>query len=82
MSKWKGLDKCSNVYGSVDWEEGSAGLVWHKSCKVKICRERELQQALDRKGKNDARAVKQEVQIERPSPPLRKTTRQSVGIVH
>ena len=40
-SKWKGLDKYSNVYGSVDWEEGSAGLVWHKSCKVEICRERE-----------------------------------------
>ena len=45
-------------------------------------RERELQQALDRKRKNDARAVKQEVQIERPSAPPRKTTRQSVGIVH
>ena len=35
-------------------------------------RERELQQALDRKRKNDARAVKQEVQIERPSAPPRK----------
>ena len=34
------------------------------------------------KRKNDARAVKQEVQIERPSAPPRKTTRQSVGIVH
>ena len=54
-SKWKVLDKYSNVYGSVDWEEGSAGLVWHKSCKVEVCREREwereLQQALDRKKK-------------------------------
>ena len=29
-SKWKGIDKYSNVYDSVDWEEGSAGLVWHK----------------------------------------------------
>ena len=36
-SKWKVLDKYSNVYGSVDWEEGSAGLVWHKSCKVEVC---------------------------------------------
>ena len=36
-SKWKGLDKYSNVYDSVDWEEGSVGLVWHKSCKIEIC---------------------------------------------
>ena len=26
-SKWKGLDKYSDVYDSVDWEEGYAGLV-------------------------------------------------------
>ena len=74
-SKWKGLDKYSNVYGSVDWEEGSAGLVWHKSCKVEICRERErereLQQALDRK-KKMMQCSKTEVQIERPSAPPRK----------
>ena len=32
--------------------------------------------------KNDANTVKQEVQIERPSASRRRTTRQSVGIVH
>ena len=26
-SKWKGLDKDSNVYDSVDWKKDSAGLV-------------------------------------------------------
>ena len=60
-SKWKGLDKYSNVYDSVDWEEGSAGFVWHKSCEIEICGERKLQQALNRKRKNDVNAVKQEV---------------------
>ena len=44
--------------------------------------EGKLQQVLNRKRENDANAVKQEVQIERPSAPPRKTTRQSVGIVH
>ena len=56
--------------------------MWHKSCKTEICREKKLQQALDKKRKNDAKAVKQEVQIERPSAPPRKMTHQSVGIVH
>ena len=65
VSKWKGLDKYSNVYDSVDGEEGSSWLVWHKPCKIEICRERKLQQALYSKRKNDANAVKQEVQIER-----------------
>ena len=66
-SKWKGLDKYSNVYDSVDWQEGSAGLVWHKSCKTELRRERKLQQALNRERIDDANAVKQEIQIERPS---------------
>ena len=35
-TKWKGLDKYSNVYNSADWEEGSAGLLWHISCKTEI----------------------------------------------
>ena len=30
-SKWKGLDKYSNAYDSVDWKECSVGLVWHTS---------------------------------------------------
>ena len=81
-SKWKGLDKYNNVYESDDWEEGSAGLVWHKSCKIETCGERKLQQALKRKRKNDANAVKQEVQIEHSPAPPSKTTRQNVGIVH
>ena len=38
-SKWKELDKYSNVCDSVNWEEGSVGLVWHKPCKIKRCRE-------------------------------------------
>ena len=80
-SKWKGSDKYSDVYDSFDWEEGSTGLVWHKSCKIEICGERKLQEALNRKRKNNTNAVKQEVQIERPSAPPRKTTRQSVRIV-
>ena len=64
-SKWKGLDKYSNVYGSVDWEEGSAGLVWHKSCKVEICRERERESSSKHwtGKKNDARAVKQKFKL-------------------
>ena len=32
--------------------------------------------------KDDPNTIKQEVQIDRPSAPPRKTTRQSVGIVH
>ena len=81
-SKLKGLDKYIKIYDSADWEEGSAGLLWHKSCKIKICRERKLQETLYRKRKIFANAVKQEVQIERPSAPPRKTSPQSVGIVH
>ena len=50
-SKWKELDKYSDVYDSVDWAEGSAGHVWHKSCKIEICGERKPQQALNRKRK-------------------------------
>ena len=61
-SKWKGLDKYSKVYDSVDWEESSAGFVWHKSCEIEICRERELQQALDRK-KNDANPVNKKFKL-------------------
>ena len=41
-SRWKGLDSNSIVYDSVDWEEGSAGLHWHKSCKIEIYGERKL----------------------------------------
>ena len=81
-SQLKGLDKYSNVYCSVDWEEASVGLLWHNSCKIEICGERKLQQALNRKRKNDAKAVKAEVQIERLSVPPGKATRQSVGVVH
>ena len=55
--------------------------MWHKSCKIEICRERKLQQALNRKRKKDANAVKQEVQIQHPSAPPCKTTCQSVGII-
>ena len=40
VSKWKELDKYCNVKDSVDWEEGSAGLAWHKSCKIEICGEK------------------------------------------
>ena len=50
-SKWKGLDKYSNAYHNFDWEEGSAGLVWHKLCKKDMCRKEKLQQALKRKRK-------------------------------
>ena len=60
-SKWKGSDKYSDVYDSFDWEEGSTGLVWHKSCKIEICGERKLQEALNRKRKNNTNTVKQEV---------------------
>ena len=81
-SKQKGLHKYSNAHDSVNWEEGSTGLVWHRSCKIEICRERKLQQVLNKKRKNYANAVKQDVQTKRPSTPPRKTTRQSVGIVH
>ena len=57
------MDKYSNVHDSVDWEEGSYGLVIHKSGKTEICEESKLQQVLDWKRKNDANAMKQEVQI-------------------
>ena len=57
-SKWKGLDKYSNVYGSVDWEEGSAGYVWHKSCKVEICRERERERAPASTGQEKEKMIK------------------------
>ena len=43
--------------------------MWHKSCKIEICGERTLQQALNWKRNNDANTVKQVVQIERPSAP-------------
>ena len=45
-SKWKGLGKCSNDYNNVEWEEGSAGLVWHKS--IELYWERKLKQVLNR----------------------------------
>ena len=80
-SKWKGLDKYSKVYASVEWEGSSADIfVWHKSCQIEICRERKLQQVLNRKKK--WRKSSKQVQIEHPSAPPRKTTCQSDGITH
>ncbi|KAK4304157.1 hypothetical protein Pmani_023877 [Petrolisthes manimaculis] len=49
--EWLGLDMYGTVYHEVKWENGPHGIYFHKLCKTQLFSKNKLQQALNRKHK-------------------------------
>ena len=56
--EWKGLDKCGNVFESVNWDNGPSGSFFHTLCKTEFTSKRKLEQSRARKTKAETSALK------------------------
>ena len=81
---WKGLDKFSDVFDSVDWDNGPAGKCMHDSCRLKIMTNKKLQQAIKRKEKQDKQSIheSEEASSSQSEEPMSKCLRSSLGVIH
>ena len=84
--EWQGLDKFSDIFETVPWENGHAGYKVCSSCFISLCSSEHLAQAQARKqkymsGKCDAmtEVVENTPQVRSPSP---KRLRSSLGVLY
>ena len=80
--KWRGLDKFGTVADTVDWNSGPDGKLWHKICKLNICTEKKLQQAIKRKEKFGDVSDERKTELSFHDDDERPATRLSIGPVH
>ena len=84
--QWEGLDRFSDIFGTVPWEDGPDGYHICSTCYISLCSADHLSRAQVRKqnvtGAENADASSENTPPPTPPPPSPKRLRSSVGVLY